>query len=96
MTTNTQNGTINLFFDSTPTVTDASSFKFRIPCNIRTVATPNTPMTATVSINGTATAVPLWHGGTGNIFRSGTDLHVRTCYVATYGSDPSHLMIRKA
>jgi hypothetical protein len=44
-------GAYVLAFNNLPSVTDGSCFKFRIPCNITTVATSGTPLQATVAVN---------------------------------------------
>lgn len=93
ITQNTTSGTYELTFVNTPTVTDGSCFYFRVPCNITTVATAGTPLTANVNLNGTVTAVPLWNC-IGNVFRSGTTLKARTCYSAQFGNDPNHLIVK--
>ena len=87
-------GTYVVNFNQTPTVTDKACFKFRVPCNISTVATPNTPMTANVLINGAVVAVPLWDCY-GNILRTGNTLKVRTVYLAQFGNDPNHLLVKR-
>lgn len=94
VTQDTSAGTYNLTFVTTPTVTDGSCFKFRIPCNIATVATAGTPLTATVNINGTPTTVPLWDC-MGNVLRTGCKLCTRKNYLAQFGNDPNHLIVRK-
>lgn len=93
ITQNTTSGTYNITFTTTPTVTDRGCFKFRIPCNITTVATAGTPLTTTVNINGTATDVPLWDC-LGNVLRTGCKLKTRTCYLAQFGNDPNHIIVK--
>jgi hypothetical protein len=93
ITLNGASGTYELSFVDVPTVLDGSCFKFRIPCNITTVATAGTPLTANVSVNGSTVAVPLWDC-VGNVLRTGTNLKTRTCYTAQFGADPNHLIVR--
>lgn len=87
-------GTYVISFSETPTVANNSCFMFRIPCNILTNVTTGTPITANVNINGTVTAVPLWKCN-GNILKGGTVLKLRKWYVAQFGNDPNHLIIRE-
>lgn len=93
ITQNTTSGTYEITFSTTPTVTDNSCFYFRIPCNITTVAPAGTPITANVNINGTLTAVPLWDC-IGNVLRTGCKLKSRTCYLAKFGNDPNHIIVK--
>ena len=88
-------GAYVLAFNNLPSVTDGSCFKFRIPCNITTVATAGTPLQATVAVNGVSTNVPVWDE-IGNVLRTGTTLKTRTCYVARFGADPNHVIVKKA
>ena len=94
VTLNTEAGNYVVAFNKTPTVTDNGCFKFRVPCNISTVATPNTPMVASVIVNGVVTTVPLWECN-GNVLRTGQYLKTRTVYCAQYGNDPSHLLVKR-
>lgn len=93
VTVNTTTGTAVLTFSTTPTMENGKCFKFRVPCNITTVVTANTPITANVNINGTVTAVPVWNC-LGNVLRTG-DLKTRKCYLAQFGNDPNHLLTRE-
>jgi hypothetical protein len=94
VTLDTTAGNYVVTFDRTPTVTDNGCFKFRVPCNISTVATPNTPMVASVILNGVVTNVPLWECN-GNVLRTGQYLKTRTVYCAQFGSDPNHLLVKR-
>lgn len=81
-----------LNFTTTPTVTNGKCFKFRIPCNITTVATAGTPLAANVTINGTITTVPL-RDCNGNALLTGCKLRTRKCYLAQFGNNTNHLTV---
>lgn len=90
----TSTANANLTFRTVPTLLNGSVIKFRISDSITDSLPAGTAMTATVTVNGVATPVPLTDG-IGNVVRTGDTLRTRTVYTAVFGSDANHLQIVK-
>ena len=92
LVTNIENA--NLTFRTVPTLLNGTVIKFRIADCITDSLPAGTAITATVSVNGTPTPVPLTDA-IGNAVRTGDGLRTRTVYTAVFGSDANHLQIVK-
>lgn len=84
----------NLTFRTVPTLLNGSVIKFRLADSITEVLPAGTAITATVTVNGVATPVPLTDA-IGNVIRTGDGLRTRAVYTAVFGSDANHLQIMK-